>query len=174
MERIERSHPWQVRIRVASVEDAEKIVSLINSAFRVAEGFFVDRDRIDLKSVLTSLDKGNFMLAERDDFLMGCVYFEQRGTDPMRAYLGLLSVDPTHQRAGVGTLLMDAAENHCRRLGCEFMDINVVNLRLELPSFYQKRGYRITGTSSFPADVKTKIPCHFIEMSKPLGETAEF
>jgi hypothetical protein len=48
------------------------------------------------------------------------------------------------------------------------MDINVVNLRLDLAGFYQKRSYVETGTSPFPADVETKLPCHFIEMSKPL------
>jgi hypothetical protein len=64
---------------------------------------------------------------------------------------------------------MDAAEDYCRGLGCLFMDINVVNIRKELPGFYQKRGYVETGTTSgFPDHVKTKIPCHFIEMSKPL------
>ena len=171
MKTIERTDTLQIRIRVAAIEDAEKIVSVINSAFRVAEGFFVDGNRINLESVLTSLDKGIFLLAESDQVLLGCVYVEQRGTAQRRAYLGLLSVDPTHQRSGVGTLLMDAAEDHCRRQGCEFMDIYVVNLRRELPAFYHNRGYRITGTSPFPADVETKIPCHFIEMSKPLAKS---
>jgi hypothetical protein len=48
------------------------------------------------------------------------------------------------------------------------MDIKVVNLREELPDFYRRRGYVGTGTSSFPSDLKTKLPVHFIEMSKPL------
>ena len=170
MKRIERSNELPVRIRVASADDAQRIVSVINSAFRVAEGFFVDGDRIDLHNVLTSLDRGSFLLAESDIGLLGCVYIEQRGR---RAYLGLLSVDPTRQKSGVGTLLMDEAEDHCRQLGCEFMDIKVVDLRRELPAFYQKRGYRITGTSPFPADVETKVPCHFLEMSKLLGNATE-
>ena len=63
---------------------------------------------------------------------------------------------------------MDAAEDYCRGLACRFMDILVVNLRKELAGFYQGRGYVETGTSPFPAHVKTKVPCHFIEMSKAL------
>jgi predicted N-acetyltransferase YhbS len=173
VKRIERQDGLHIHIRLAQRADAEKIVSVINSAFRVVEEFFVDGDRIDLKSVLTSLDKGHFLLAESNDGLLGCVYVEQRGTDERRAYLGLLSVDPTRQKSGVGTLLMDAAEDYGRLLGCEFMDMNVVNLRRELPAFYQKRGYLITGTSPFPSDVETKVPCHFIEMSKPLAKGAE-
>ena len=48
------------------------------------------------------------------------------------------------------------------------MDIVIVSLREDLPPFYQKRGYVESGTSPFPPDVPTKIPCHFINMSKPL------
>jgi hypothetical protein len=63
---------------------------------------------------------------------------------------------------------MDAAEEYCRGLDCRFMDMNVVNLREDLFGFYRRRGYLETGTSPFPAEVKTKLPCHFIEMTKPL------
>jgi len=48
------------------------------------------------------------------------------------------------------------------------MDILIVSLRDELPAFYQRRGYSENGTTPFPDDVPTKIPCHFINMSKPL------
>jgi hypothetical protein len=64
---------------------------------------------------------------------------------------------------------MDAAEEYSRRQACHFMDINVVNLREELFGFYHKRGYVEAGTSPFPSDVNTKLPCHFIEMTKPLS-----
>jgi hypothetical protein len=48
------------------------------------------------------------------------------------------------------------------------MDILIVHLREELPSYYKKRGYTENGTSPFPADVETRVPVHFINMSKPL------
>jgi hypothetical protein len=48
------------------------------------------------------------------------------------------------------------------------MDLNVVNLREELPPFYRKRGYAEQGTAPFPGDAPTKLPCHFVRMSKPL------
>ena len=67
-------------------------------------------------------------------------------------------------------MLMDAAEDYCRTLGLKFMDIKVVNLRETLAVFYRKRGYVETGTSAFPAEVVTKLPCHFIDMSKHLDE----
>jgi hypothetical protein len=48
------------------------------------------------------------------------------------------------------------------------MDLRIVNLREELPPFYRKLGYSDIGESPWPADVPTKLPCHFIEMSKAL------
>jgi len=154
-----------VPIRLAVVADAEKITNIINAAFHIVEGFFIDGPRIDQTEVEQLLDKGAFLLAEAGDKLNGCVYVELRGE---RSYLGLLSVDPTCQRGGLGSLLMSEAEKYCRERGSRFMDILIVNLRTDLPAFYQRRGYFENGTAPFPADVVTKIPCHFINMSKAL------
>jgi len=66
-------------MRVAKVEDAEAIVRVVNAAFRPAEGFVFDRDRIDLESVRESLGKGTYLIAEEDAALCGCVYVELRG-----------------------------------------------------------------------------------------------
>lgn len=152
-------------IRIATATDAPNITAVINAAFRIAEGFFIDGNRITQAEVEQLLSKGAFLLAETDDKLNGCVYVELRGE---RSYLGLLSVDPTSQQSGLGSLLMSEAEKYCRERGSHGMDILIVNLREELPAFYQKRGYVKNGTTPFPPDVPTRIPCHFINMSKPL------
>ena len=169
-----------VRVRIAQREDAEKITTVINSAFRGAEQFFVERDRVDVAEVLNFLSSGKFLLAESEHTLLGCVYVEPGHFDSnrssaesaseshARAYLGLLAVSPRHQQSGLGSMLMNAGEDYCRALGLRFMDIKVVNLREELAGFYRKRGYVETGTSAFPAEVETKLRCHFIDMSKPL------
>ena len=154
-----------VPIRIAAPADAANITSVINAAFRIAEGFFVDGLRITQAEVEQLLAKGAFLLAEADEKLNGCVYVELRGE---RSYLGLLSVDPSSQKSGLGSVLMHEAENHCRERGSRFMDILIVNLREELPAFYRRRGYVENGTTPFPEDVPTKIPCHFINMTKPL------
>ena len=167
-----------VLVRIAQRKDAEKVTTVINSAFRQAEEFFVEGDRIDVSSVLNYLSSGTFLLAESECSLLGCVYVEPLGPDSHgssaqsqeRAYLGLLAVDPAHQQSGLGSMLMDAAEDYCRRLGFGFMDIKVVSLRKELFGFYRARGYVETGTSAFPAEVETRLPCHFIDMSKSLNE----
>jgi GNAT superfamily N-acetyltransferase len=153
-----------VQLRFAEARDGEMISALINAAFRKAESFLIDRDRIDLESVRNLLQTGKFLLAE-DGMLLGCVYVELRRD---RAYLGLLSVEPRHQKAGLGSQLMSAAEDYCARAGCRFMDLRIVNVRKELPRFYHRLGYVETGTTPFTPGLNPKIPCHFVNMSKPL------
>ena len=152
-------------IRLAQPADAAQITRLINAAFHVAEGFFIDGPRLGQSEVEQKLQKGNFLLAEADGKLNGCVYIEMRGE---RSYLGLLSVDPNCQKGGLGSRLMSEAEEHCRSRGSQFMDILIVSVRTELAPYYQHRGYSQTGTTPFEENVETKMPVHFINMSKPL------
>ena len=100
-----------------------------------------------------------------DDVLTGCVYAEIRGE---RGYFGLLAVDPSCQRSGRGAQLIAAAEEHCRNAGCRFMDLTFVNVRQELPGYYQRFGYVENGTLPFPPDQVARIPVHLVRMSKTL------
>jgi predicted N-acetyltransferase YhbS len=154
-----------LEIRLAEPADAEKITAVINAAFRIAEEFFFDGNRITLAEVEKLMTSGAFLVAESEDEICGCVYVEPRGE---RAYLGLLSVDPGRQQSGLGSRLMSAGEEYCRARGARFMDILIINLRHELPAYYRHRGYAENGTTPFPPDVPTKQACHFINMSKPL------
>jgi GNAT superfamily N-acetyltransferase len=146
-----------MQISRAQPADAEAISCLVNHAFR-SERFFIDEDRTSACKVRELLQQGTFLLAREDGVLAGCVYAELRGE---RGYFGLLAVDPTMQRSGLGSRLMDAAEQYCREAGCQFMDLTVVNLREELPEFYRRRGYAESGsgTEPFPAAARAKMPC---------------
>ena len=141
-------------------------MDLINAAFRRAESFIIDRDRVDLELVQSLLAKGEFLVADDEGALAGCVYLELKGE---RAYLGLLSVDPTRQKAGVGSMLMREAELHSAQAGSRFMDLRIIDLRKDNHAFYKRRGYVETGTEPFPSDLDSKLPCHFVNMSKPLA-----
>jgi predicted N-acetyltransferase YhbS len=154
-----------VRIRLAADHDAKEIMSVINAAFRQAESFFIDGDRINTESMQSLMEKGKFLVADDGGSVAGCVYVELRGE---HAYLGLLSVDPERQKVGLGSTLMNAAEEFCKNAGSRFMDLRIVNLRRELPEFYRHRGYAETGTAPFTPGINSKLPCHFVEMSKPL------
>jgi N-acetylglutamate synthase-like GNAT family acetyltransferase len=88
----------ELQTRWAEARDVPAIVRLINLAFRAAEGFFVEGDRITAEILRPMLDKGNFLLAEDAARLVGCVYIELQGE---RAYFGLLAVDPARQHHGL-------------------------------------------------------------------------
>jgi N-acetylglutamate synthase-like GNAT family acetyltransferase len=154
-----------VRLRIAESADINTLVSLINAAFLV-ERFFIEGDRINAEAVRKLMLTGEFLIAHDDDGISGCVYVEPHGD---RAYLGLLSVDPSRQRSGLGSRLVASAEGHARASGINYMDLRIVNLRQELPEFYRRLGYWATGTAPFPPDVTTKQPCHFVNMSKALN-----
>ena len=154
-----------MNFRIAEPRDVHAISEVINTAFKKAESFFVDGDRINADEVRALMGTGTLLLAEDEKGLAGCVYVEHRGE---RAYLGLLSVYPGRQRAGIGSRLMAAAEEIGRKAGCRFMDIRVVDLRRELPDYYGRLGYSESGVAPFPSEVPTKLPCHFILMTKPI------
>ena len=66
-------------------------------------------------------------------------------------------------------MIMREAEQRCAQAGCRFMDLRIIDLRKDNHAFYQRRGYVETGTEPFRHDLKTKLPCHFVNMSKPLA-----
>ncbi len=156
--------PNPSQFRTAEPADTHAIARLVNAAFR-PERFYIDADRIDAEGVGKLLKKGRFFLLVEDGELAGCVYAELRGE---RGYFGLLAVDPQRQRSGIGARLIATAEQHCRFAGCRFMDLTFVNLRQQLPAYYQRFGYVENGALPFPADQAPKVPIHLIQMSKAL------
>jgi GNAT superfamily N-acetyltransferase len=151
--------------RTAQLEDAEDIARLVNAAFR-PERFFIAADRTNPEKVRALMQKGTFLLTEEASILTGCVYVELRDE---RGYFGLLAVDPALQRSGLGSRLVAAAEEYCRAAGSGFMDLTIVNLRLDLPPFYRRLGYVESGTLPFPPDQHPNQPCHLVRMSKALA-----
>jgi GNAT superfamily N-acetyltransferase len=153
-----------ISFRDATVADADAVARLINTAF-VVEQFFIERDRTNPETVRRLMRIGKFLLAEDGPNLVACIYLELRGE---HGYFGMLSVDPSRQRMGVGRQLIAAAENYFREAGCRFSDLKIVDVRTELLTHYQRLGYVETGTAMYDDPVPTKMPVHFIELSKRL------
>jgi GNAT superfamily N-acetyltransferase len=154
---------------MARPADVPALVRLINAAYRV-EDFFINGDRTNERDVRARLAMPGAAFLVIDGpaagDLAGAVYVEIRGT---RGYFGLLSVDPGRQKQGLGRALVEAAEAHCRGAGCRDMDIDVVNLRQELPAFYSGLGYIAAGTTPFPDRAKLTREAHLVVMTKPLA-----
>jgi GNAT superfamily N-acetyltransferase len=161
-----RSSESPLQIRLASDDDVTALTQLINAAF-VVEQIVFDGNRVDDLAVRTYMGSGTFLLAEDSTGLLGCVYVETHGH---RSYLGLLAVQPARQGLGLGKLLVAAAEKLARESGSRIMDLRVISPRAEqLLPFYQRLGYGFVRTEPFPADLVTKLPSHYILLSKPIA-----
>lgn len=159
--------PATLEFRFAEESDLPALMSLVNNAFEV-ENFFKLTPRLDEQATREYFRKGRFLLAENEGALAGCVYVEVHGE---RGYLGMLSVDPSLQKTGLGRRMVAAAEEFAREMGAHRMELTVVHLRTELPPIYSKFGYREVGTQPIPEEMANRVnqPCHFIVMAKPLG-----
>jgi GNAT superfamily N-acetyltransferase len=154
-------------LRFATESDLPALTALINRAFAV-ESFFKFSERLNLEQACGYFESGHFLVTGQREIL-GCIFVETKGE---RGYFGLLAVDPAHQRNGIGARLVAAAEEYARERGALHMDMTIVNLRSELPAFYEKLGYQPCGIEEIPAEVigPTRQRCHFIRYTKLLGQ----
>jgi ribosomal protein S18 acetylase RimI-like enzyme len=152
-------------VRTAAHPDVAAIAALVNTAFQV-EAFFKIGDRTSPAEILELMRDGEFLLLEDAGTTVGCVYLTASADG--RAYFGMLSIDPSRQRQGLGRQLIEAVEARARERGCRYMDIHIVNLREELPGFYRKFGYVEQGTLPFSDMERASRACHFVVMRKSL------
>jgi ribosomal protein S18 acetylase RimI-like enzyme len=174
--------PLDMTISKATAADIPSLVILVNSAYRgeaSKKGWTTEADllkgelRTDITTLGELLDKEGAALLKYtspEDIITGCVYLQkqERGL-----YLGMLSVSPEMQAAGIGKQLLAAAMLHAKETDCRVIFMNVISLRTELIAWYQRHGYELTGERKpLPDDNRFGIPTQpleFVIMEKPLG-----
>ena len=62
--------------------------------------------------------------------------------------------------------MINGIEDYARRQGCHTLEIDVVNVREELPAFYELMGFRPTGTAPFMKGHTLKQQVHMVLMEK--------
>lgn len=156
--------------RVATSADIPELTRVINAAYRV-EDFFIDGDRTSIPELQAMMARPMAAFLALDTTggpgLAAAVYLELRGRS---LYFGMLSVDPARQKQGHSRRLIDAIEARAQEAGCTSLEIEVVNLREELPAFYERLGFVVTGEKPFHTADKLKRSAHMVLMRKPLGE----
>jgi GNAT superfamily N-acetyltransferase len=153
--------------RRAISADASDLVVLINGAYRgdesrlgwTTEAELLDGWRTDEADVKSLIDSpiSQILLCHDDGALVGSVHL-QLVSDA--AFLGMLSVRPRLQAKGIGKALLTTAERvvikdwHATK-----MLMDVISVRRELIAFYERRGYRLTGsTKAFPVNAALWTP----------------
>ena len=150
-----------MHLEPATHDDLSALHALIESAYRgdsaragwSHEADLLDGQRTDLAALEDILcDAAQHMLVLRDnEVLRACVMLTDKGEG--LAYLGMLTVDPRRQSAGLGRMILAAAEDHAAaQFGARRVEMTVIAQRDELIAWYERRGYARTGERRpFPA-----------------------
>ena len=153
-------------LKEATHSDAEQIAHLVNKAYRpepgesgwTHESELVAGQRINAEQVADLINEGgSVLLAYEGDSLLGCVHIED--AQPY-CYIGMLATMPHLQNKGLGKKLLAAAEDLAiSRYGAQGFKMSVLSSRPELLAYYERRGYRLTGSSHpYPAEAGVGQP----------------
>lgn len=171
-----------MQIDVARCTDVERIVELVNDAYRgtsrapgwTHETHLLTGARIGAAAVTGMIqpDRSTILVMRREGALIACVALERLNDSEW--YLSMLAVDPGHQTYGAGKSIMAGAEQFARERGAERMKISVINLRDSLIAWYERQGYVRTGAvEAFPDDPTVGTPLRndlaLITLTKPLA-----
>ena len=171
-----------MNISIAALADVPALNTLINSAYRgegskkgwTTEADLLDGIRTNEKALVDLINQpGAAMLTTHNEegVITGCMYLQKQVGS---FYLGMLTVSPQLQAAGIGGCLLNAAEVHVKKEGYHSISMTVISVRHELIAWYERHGYAKTGeTKPFPTDPGfgiPKQPLEFIVMKKELNE----
>ena len=158
-----------MNVREATGDDIPELVRIINAAFRV-EDFFINGDRTNDADIGKRMSDPavRFLVVDAPDST-GLAAAVQMDVREGRGHFGMLAVDPNFQGRGLARLLMNAVEENCRTEGCEELEIEIVNLREELPAFYSAMGFVAVDTAPFPDTSKLSRDAHMVRMTKRLS-----
>ena len=171
----------KLTISPASPADLQELVALVNSAYRgesSKRGWTTEADllggiRTDEDSMLKLINDPNGVMLQcrnENNELLACVNLQRQQN---QIYLGMLTVSPVLQGAGIGKELLKASEAYARQQKIDEIVMSVISIRSELIAWYERHGYTRTGeTKPFPASDPSfgipKQPLEFIVLKKPL------
>jgi ribosomal protein S18 acetylase RimI-like enzyme len=167
-----------MKILPATINDITALSDLVNSAYRgesSKKGWTTEADllggiRTNEKSLAEMMNTpGAVILIYRNETnsITGCIYLQKQDAI---LYLGMLTVSPHLQNAGIGKQLLAAAAEYAKEKRCGSITMTVISVRQELIAWYERHGYYKTGeTKPFPDDPSfglPKQPLEFVVMEK--------
>ena len=166
-------------ITKATTDDIPELEKLINSAYRgeeskkgwTTEAYLLEGKRINqegLKEIINADEAVILKCTNDHNNIIGSVYLKKNGN---KMYLGMLTVSPMLQAAGIGKKILKASEEYAKDRQCDVIEMRVISVRNELIEWYGRNGYKHTGRQEpFPDDQLSvqKQPIEFIVMEKSL------
>ena len=157
-------HPSTIALRLVSAAEADRdrLASLINAAFAVYP--FMGGPRTSAEGLAEEMgETGVFIVAEDDGRAIGCAMLRPASeidweTDAAPAglngagvvYLGLVAVDPTIHKRGLGRRIIAEAESTGRRRGFTKVTLGTLREQGTVP-YYEALGYRTVASPQFEA-----------------------
>ena len=141
---------------------------MINAAYDVTEHHvFPNTRRCDRQEITEIID--GMTVAEVDGRVVACVHIDTSG-DP--AHYGLLAVDVSLHRSGLGSMLAQHAERAAVAAAAHALRIETVK-QAGLIRFYERFGFRVIAETDGQvwngnADWGAAIPWEMVEMEKTL------
>lgn len=136
----------------ATIEDADALSTLVNSAYRgesskqgwTTEADLLDGTRVDSDLIAEQIkkDKNTILKYVADDKILACVELTRKGDS---LYLGMLTVNPALQGKGIGKEMLKAAERQALTQNCHTVFMTVISARKELIDWYVRHGFTNTG-----------------------------
>ena len=145
----------------AQIED---ICSLVNLAYRGEAGWTQEHElvagmRVTEQALHILFDDPNrhLLVAEQQGYVLSCICIEHIEDE---AHIGLFAVHPRLQGCGVGKIILSQAESYAAEvLQVSKYILSVLTPRVELISYYERRGYRRTGKLvKYPAHLNVGQP----------------
>ena len=172
-----------ISFRSAVAGDARALAAFVNGAYRgegSKRGWTTEADilggrrtdEVGLREMIAAPESRVELALDEKGVLVGCVHLKKEPAGD--CYLGLLTVDPARQAAGIGKRILEHGHAVARAWGCRRMRMTVISPRSELIAYYERRGYARTGASEpFPEDdPRFGLPkvrgLRFVELSKAL------
>lgn len=163
--------------------DVDDLARLVHAAYRdpttsgwTSEADLLGGQRIDsaMLGELVEATDTTVLVAELDGGVIGSGALTMPAAG-VTATFGLFAVAPHQQGQGIGTQLLESAEQRAATAGFETIELTVIDVRTEVIAWYRKRGYTPTGeTRPFPyGDERFGVPkrqdLRFTVLVKPVG-----
>ena len=163
-------------IRLAQKSDLDRVLQITRLCAREMESrkvFQWNEHYPDRQSFVNDINNSELYVYCIQDMVIGCVsicaFMDEvyskvswKTDGKNSVYIHRLAVDPKHQQQGIGSKLMDFAENESKLSGVESIRLDTFSQNIVNQNFYEKRGYVKLDDIYFP--LQSELPFHCYEL----------